>query len=46
MPLKDRDYPTIKGEDAVRFLKREKENEKKLKEKSKEKIDKWRGQID
>ena len=35
MPVKMREYPVIVGKDAERFIKREKENEKKAREKLK-----------
>jgi len=39
MPIGDREYPTIKGEDAVRFLNREREIEDKLRDAACNKID-------
>jgi hypothetical protein len=43
MPVLLKDYPTIKGKDAERFLERQKENLRKLKEKVLKKLEEIKG---
>lgn len=43
MPASMKDYPTLKGKDAERFLKRQKENLRKLKEKVLKKLEEIKG---